>query len=184
MAAILAVTAMIAGWLLGLAMAADWGIGDSPRVPGVYFVAQWMAATSPVEYAGRFYFLTILLLLPTVWTVCGAVSRRLRWMTAGAFGVASAAIALEYNTPERYGWVVDLVALLIALIATVAVGIVGLRRAAVPRSVAWSLVAALPLTPLGALLVLGYMPPGLAMGLLIAWAGAAIFRAKGSSSVA
>ena len=64
-------------------------------------------------------------------------------------------------------------ALLTALVGTVWCGLQGLRCGVLPRRVAWALVAALPLTPPAGFLTFWYLPPGLTMGILLAWAAAA-----------
>jgi hypothetical protein len=119
------------------------------------------------------FFLSLLAVLPFAWLVTDRVGSRVaRWCTRGGLLLAAAAIGLEYSTPG-YGWLFDLVALLVALGGTVAVGISALRQGALPHRVAWSLIAALPLTPAAGFLVFWYLPPGLTMGLLIGWAAAA-----------
>ena len=180
MVSVLAVIGAVMGWLLGLAMAVHWGIADAPEVPGISPLARWMQAAVPVEEAGRLYFASMLLILPVVWQVTGAVSTRARRVVVGAVSVAAVAFALEYNGAEGYGWLFDLLALFIALAGTLVTGVLGLRRHAIPASVAWALIAAVPMTPLAALLVLGYMAPAAAMGLLIAWAVASVAWVRSS----
>jgi hypothetical protein len=113
-------------------------------------------------------------MLPLVWTVTSLVpSAAARRCTRGGLVVAAAAIGLEYSTPG-YGWLFDLVALLVALGGTVACGVSALRHRTLPRRVGWSLVSALPLAPVAGFLVFWYQPPGSTMGLLLGWSLTAI----------
>lgn len=170
--------------VLGAAMAVQWELGDGGDFedgpPGAATVSRWMADTLPLMDAGdpRWwwrgpFFLCLVALAPFVWAVTSRVpSAAARWCTRGGLVVAAAAIGLQYSSPG-YGWLFDLVALLVALGGTVACGVSALRHRALPRRVAWSLVAALPLTPPAGFLVFWYLPPGLTMGLLLSWALAA-----------
>lgn len=181
---VLAVVAPLWAVVLGAAMAVQWELGaggsfvDGP--PLAPTVGRWMAESLPLMdgeeplwwWRGPF-FLALVAVLPFAWSVTGRVGPVARWCTRGGLLVASAAIGLEYSTPG-YGWLFDLVALLVALGGTVAVGVSALRRHVVPRGAAWSLIAALPLTPAAGFLVFWYLPPGLTLGLLIGWALAAL----------
>lgn len=87
---------------------------------------------------------------------------------------ATGTIALEYSTPG-YGWMFDLVALLFAIGGTTACGVSGLRRGGLSRRMSWALLSALPLTPVADFLTFWYLPPVLAMGLLLSCAIASAF---------
>ena len=189
----LAVMAPVVATVLGAAMAVQWELGAggtfSSGPPGAAAVGPWMAEHLPLMESGEPrwvwrgpFFVSLVLAIPFLWWVTGRVpSRGARRCTRGGFLVATTAIALEYSTPG-YGWLVDLVALLVAIGGTVACGVSALRHDALPRGVAWSLVAVLPLVPAGGFLVLWYMPPGLTVGLLCAWALAAV-SARGDRPV-
>lgn len=181
---VLAVLAPVWATVLGAAMAVQWELGAGGNFttgpPGAGTVGRWMAETLPLMdgdeplwwWRGPF-FISLVAVLPFAWCVTSLGGSRLaRWCTRGGLLIAAAATGLQYSTPG-YGWLFDLVALLVALSGTVAVGISALRRRALPRPVAWSLIAALPLTPAAGFLVFWYMPPGLTIGLLIGWAVAA-----------
>jgi hypothetical protein len=119
------------------------------------------------------FFLSLAAALPFAWSVTSSVpSRSARWCTRIGLLVATGAIALEYSTPG-YGWLIDLVALLVAIGGTVACGVSALRHRVLPHRITWSLISALPLTPAAGFLVFWYMPPALTVGLLISWALAA-----------
>jgi hypothetical protein len=177
--------------VLGAAMAGQWAVGGrddlSEGPPGAATVLPWMVehlpimdGDDPVWAWGGLFFLSLVLVLPFVWEVTGRVgSRGASWCTRGGLVVATGCIALEYSTPG-YGWMFDLAALLVALGGTLACGVSGLRRRTLPPRVAWPLIAALPLTPLSGFLTFWYLPPGLAMGLLIACALAAAGASNGS----
>lgn len=179
-----ALLAPVVALVLGAAMAVQWAIGgredfrDGP--PGFATVGTWMAERLPLMdgdeavWAWRgLFFLSLVLALPFAWQVTGrAGSRTGCWAARGGLLVATGAIALEYSTPG-YGWLFDLAALLVAVFGTLACGLAGLRRGTLPKRVAWPLVAVVPLTPLGGFLTFWYLPPGLAMGLLMSYALAA-----------
>jgi hypothetical protein len=179
--------------VLGAAMAVQWAVGGredfSEGPPGAATVGPWMVehlplmdGGDPVWAWGGLFFLSLVLVLPFVWEVSGRVgSRAARWCARGGLVVATGCIALEYSTPG-YGWLFDLAALLVALGGTLACGVSGLRRRTLPPRVAWPLIAALPLTPVAAFLVFWYMPPGLTLGLLIAYALAAALATHGRRS--
>ena len=189
---VLAIVAPVWAVVLGAAMAVQWEVGAGGNFasgpPGASTVGRWMAETLPLRDGGEPlwwwrgpFFLSVLAVLPLAWSVTDWVDSRVaQWCARGGLLVAAAAIGLEYSTPG-YGWLIDLVALLVALGGTVAVGVSGLRRRTLPRGVAWSLVAALPLTPAAGFLVFWYLPPGLTIGLLMSWALAAalISRERG-----
>lgn len=179
-----AVLAPFVATVLGAAMAVQWAIGgrrdfhDEP--PGFTTIGTWMAENLPLmdgldpvwAWQGLF-FLSLVLALPFVWELTGRVDApAARWCTRAGLLVATGAIALEYSTPG-YGWLFDLAALLVALVGTLGCGVSALRRRTLPPRVAWPLVVALPLTPLTGFLTFWYLPPGLAVGLLIAYALAA-----------
>lgn len=181
---ILAILAPVWASALGAAMAVQWELGAGGNFasgpPGAPTIGRWMAETLPLMdgdeplwwWRGPF-FLSLVAVLPFAWWVTGrAGSRVARWCTRGGLLVGAAAVGLQYSTPG-YGWLFDLVALSLALGGTVAVGVSALRQRMLPRPVAWSLIAALPLTPPAGLLVFWYLPPGLTIGLLIGWALAA-----------
>jgi hypothetical protein len=181
---VLAVVAPVWATVLGAAMAVQWELGAGGTFasgpPGAYTVGPWMADALPLMDGGEPvwwwrgpFFLSILAVLPFAWWVTGRVGSHVaRWCTRGGLLMAGAVVGWEYSSPG-YGWPYDLVALLVALGGTVAVGISGLRRRHLPRAVAWSLIAVLPLTPAAGFLVFWYLPPGLTLGLLIGWALAA-----------
>ncbi|WP_238008497.1 hypothetical protein KZZ52_32170 [Dactylosporangium sp. AC04546] len=175
--------------LLGAAMAVQWEVGGGRAVSSLPAPARWMAENLPLLDGGEPvwiwrgpFFVAVLLTVPLVWAVTNhAASASPRLLTRGGLLVAAAAIGIEYNSPGGYGWIFDLAALLAALIGTVWCGLQALRRGLLPRSVAWALIAALPLTPLAGFLTFWYLPPGLAMGTLLAWAiaGVTIGRRRG-----
>ncbi len=181
---VLAVAAPLWATALGAAMAVQWELGAggdfASGPPGARTVGRWMANTFPLMSGGEPlwwwrgpFFLCLVAVLPFAWWATSRVpSTAARWCTRGGLLVAATAIGLEYSSPG-YGWLFDLVALLFALVGTVAVGVSALRHEMLPRRIAWSLIAALPLTPVTGFLVFWYLPPGLAMGLLIGWALAA-----------
>ncbi|MGC5031783.1 hypothetical protein [Micromonospora sp. DT229] len=176
----LAVLAPLVAVVLGAAMATQWEVGGGRAVWSLPAPARWMAENLPLFdgsepawiWRGPF-FVSVLLALPLVWTVTGLATAAPRRLTRYGLLAATIAIGLEYNSPG-YGWVFDLAALLTALVGTVWCGLQGLRHGMLPRRVAWALVAALPLTPPAGFLTFWYLPPGLTMGLLLAWAAAAI----------
>ncbi|AEB43127.1 hypothetical protein [Micromonospora maris] len=176
----LAVPAPLIAMVLGAAMATQWEVGGGRAIWSLPAPARWMAENLPL-FAGSEpawiwrgpFFVSVLLTLPLVWTVTRHATAAPRCLTRYGLLAATIAIGLEYNSPG-YGWVFDLVALLTALVGTVWCGVQGLRRGAQPRRVAWALVAALPLTPPAGFLTFWYLPPGLTMGILLAWAAAAI----------
>lgn len=186
---VLAVLAPVWATILGAAMAVQWELGAGGNFasgpPGAHTVGRWMVETfhlmdggEPLWWWRGPFFLSLVAVLPFAWWVTGSVGSRVaRWCTRGGLLVGAAAIGLEYSTPG-YGWLFDLVALLVALGGTVAVGVSALRQRLLPRRVAWSLIAALPLTPAAGFLVFWYMPPGLTIGLLIGWALAAILMGR------
>ncbi|MEV6690361.1 hypothetical protein AB0M35_02625 [Micromonospora sp. NPDC051196] len=177
---VLAVLAPLIAAVLGAAMATQWEVGGGRAVWSLPAPARWMAENLPLFegsepawiWRGPF-FVSVLLTLPLVWVVTRRATAAPRRLTRYGLLAATIAIGLEYNSPG-YGWVFDLVALLTALVGTVWCGLQGLRRGALPRRGAWALVAALPLTPPAGFLTFWYLPPGLTMGTLIAWAAAAI----------
>ena len=170
-------------------MAVQWELGAGGDFaggpPGARTVGPWMADNLPLMDGGEPlwwwrgpFFLSLVAVLPYVWSITSRVpSAASRWCTRGGLLVAAGAIGLEYSTPG-YGWLFDLVALLVAVGGTVAVGASALRRRALPRRIAWSLIAVLPLTPAAGFLVFWYLPPGLTMGLLIGWALAATLSGR------
>jgi hypothetical protein len=178
---LLALVAPLMATVLGAAMAVQWALGTGDDLtagpPGASTVGRWMAENLPLMSNGEPvwawrgpYFLSIVFVLPFVWEVTARVgSSAARWCTRGGLLVATAAIALEYSTPG-YGWLFDLVALCVAIFATTACGISGLRRATLPPRMAWTLCAALPLTPLAGFLTFWYAPPSLTTGLLLTYA--------------
>ncbi|PMR61011.1 hypothetical protein C1A38_11305 [Verrucosispora sp. ts21] len=176
----LAVPAPLIAMVLGAAMATQWEVGGGRDIWSLPAPARWMAENLPL-FAGSEpawiwhgpFFVSMLLTLPLVWTVTRHATAAPRRLTRYGLLAATIAIGLEYNSPG-YGWVFDLVALLTALVGTVWCGVQGLRRGVLPRRVAWALVAALPLTPPAGFLTFWYLPPGLTMGILLAWAAAAI----------
>jgi hypothetical protein len=118
-----------------------------------------MEGGDPVWAWGGLFFLSLALVLPFAWEVTGrARSSAAKRCARGGLLVATAAIALEYSTPG-YGWMFDLVALLVALGGTVACGVSGLRRRTLPPRIAWPLIAAVPLTPIAGFLTFWYLPP-------------------------
>lgn len=181
---VLAVLAPVGATVLGAAMAVQWELGAGGTFangpPGAYTVGPWLAEAlplmdgrEPVWWWRRSFFLSILAVLPFAWWVTGRVGSQVaRWCTRGGLLAAAAIVGVEYSTAGD-GWPYDLVALLVALGGTVAVGVSALRRRHLPRTAAWSLIAVLPLTPAAGFLVFWYLPPGLALGLLIGWALAA-----------
>lgn len=181
---VLTVLAPVWAMVLGAAMAVQWELGAGGTFaggpPGAHTVGSWMAGALPLMngdepvwwWRGPF-FLSILAVLPFAWSVTDRVGGRVaRWCVRGGLLAAGAMVGLEYSTPG-YGWPYDLVALLIAVGGTVAVGVSALRQRQLPRAVAWSLMAVLPLTPAAGFLVFWYLPPGLTLGLLMGWALAA-----------
>jgi hypothetical protein len=188
-----ALAAPLLATVLGAAMAVQWAVGGGESFregpPGMATIGRWMAEHLPLmngsepvwAWRGPF-FLSLVLALPFVWEVTGQVtSRAARWCTRGGLLLATGAIALEYSTPG-YGWMVDLVALIFALGGTLACGVSGLRRRTLPRLIAWPLVAALPLTPVAGFLTFWYLPPGLAVGPLLAYALAAALGTSGRAA--
>lgn len=183
---ILAVVAPVCAVVLGVAMAVQWELGDDGDFgggpPGAATVGPWMAdhlplmdGSEPLWWWRGPFFLCLVAALPYVWSVTSrAPSAAARWCARTGLLVATGAIALEYSTPG-YGWLVDMVALLVAIGGTVACGVSALRHRALPRKTAWSLIAVLPLVPAGGFLVFWYMPPALTVGLLLSWALAALF---------
>lgn len=176
-----AVIAPLLATVLGGAMAVQWELGGGRAAGSLPQPARWMAENLPLVdgdepvwmWRGPF-FVTVVLALPLVWAVTGhAASALPRHLTRVGLLAAAVAIGLEYNSPG-WGWVFDLVALLVALVGTVWCGVQAIRRDTLPRRVAWSLVAALPLTPVGGVLTYGYLPPALTVGTLLAWAVAAL----------
>lgn len=177
---VLALLAPVWATVFGAAMAVQWELGDSDEFadwpPVTDSVGRWMADTLPLMEAGEPswwwrgpFFLCLVAVLPLVWSVTGHVpSAVARACTRGGLLVAAGAIGVEYSSPG-YGWVLDLVALLVALAGTVAGGVSVFRHRALPRRLAWSMVAAAPLTPPAGFLVFWYLPPGLTMGLLLSW---------------
>src|SRR5829696_1988003 len=164
---VLAVASPVWATVLGAAMAVQWELGAGGTFasgpPGAHTVGLWMADTLPLMngrepawwWRGPF-FLSIFAALPFAWWVTGRSGSRLaRWCTRGGMLVAGAMVGLEYST-AGYGWPYDLVALLVALGGTVAVGVSALRRRDLPRAVAWSLIAVVPLTPAAGFLVFWY----------------------------
>ncbi|MGR6320342.1 hypothetical protein Q2K19_24155 [Micromonospora soli] len=178
---VLAVIAPLIATVMGAAMAVQWELDGGRAVSSLPQPARWMAENLPLMDGGepvwiwrRPFFVTLLLTLPLVWAVTSHVASALpRHLTRGGLLVATIAIGLEYNSPG-YGWLFDLIALLAALVGTVWCGLQWLRRGALPRRVAWALIAALPLTPAGGFLTFWYQPPALAMGTLLTWAIAAL----------
>ncbi|MEU2986202.1 hypothetical protein ABZ647_17550 [Micromonospora aurantiaca] len=175
----LAVLAPLVAAVLGAAMATQWEVGGGRAVSSLPAPARWMAENLPLFDGGEPawiwrgpFFVSVLLTLPLVWTVTGHATATPRRLTRYGLLAAAIAIGLEYNSPG-YGWMFDLVALLTALAGTVWCGLQGLRRGVLPRRVAWALIAALPLTPPSGFLTFWYLPPGLTMGVLLAWAAAA-----------
>ena len=181
---VLAMVAPVAATIMGAAMAVQWalGAGDDFRTgpPGAATVGLWMAEHLPLMDGGDpvwawrgLFFVSLLLALPFVWQVTARVgSSAARWSTRAGLLLATAAIALEYNSPG-YGWMFDLAFLLVAILGSVACGTSGLRQRSLPPSCAWALVSALPLTPIAGFLTFWYLPPGLTIGLLLAYATAA-----------
>ncbi len=185
-----AVVAPLLAMVLGAAMAVQWELGGdgdlSHGAPGMATIGGWMAEHLPLMRAGEPvwawrgpFFVSLLLAVPFAWKVTGRVhSRAARWCTRLGLLAATGAVALEYNTPG-YGWLFDLAALLVTIGGTVACGISGLRRRTLPARSAWALVSALPLTPIAGFLTFWYLPPGLAMGVLLAHAAAAAMAGHG-----
>lgn len=181
---VLAVLAPVWATVLGAAMAVQWELGaggdfDSGP-PGAATVGPWIAEGLPLMngveplwwWRGPF-FLSLVAVLPFAWWLTSRVpSLASRWCTRGGLLIAAAAIGLEYSTPG-YGWLFDLVALLVALAGTVGCGVSAIRQRVLPRRISFALIAALPLTPAAGFLVFWYMPPALTVGLLISWALAA-----------
>lgn len=187
----LAVVAPVLAVVLGAAMAVQWELGAggtfADGAPGAATVGPWLADTLPLLDASGDpswwwrgpFFLCLVAALPFVWAATGRVpATAARWSTRVGFVVAAGAIALEYSSPG-YGWIVDLSALLVAIGGTLACGISVLRHGVLPRPAAWALVGVLPLTFAGGFLVLWYLPPGLTVGLLLAWAIAALLAGAG-----
>ena len=180
----LAMVAPLVGTVLGAAMAVQWALGSSDAFnqgpPGAATIGMWMAEHLVLMHDGEPvwawrgpFFLSLVLIIPFVWEVTRRVpSRAARWSTRAGLVVATAAIALEYNSPG-YGWIFDLAALLVTVFGTVACGISGLRHRTLPPRLAWTLIGALPLTPIAGFLTFWYLPPGLTIGLLLAYAVAA-----------
>jgi hypothetical protein len=189
---LLALVAPLMATVLGAAMAVQWALGGGDDLtqgpPGTATVGLWMAEHLPLMSDGEpvwvwrgSFFLSLVLVIPFVWDVTGRVtSRAARWCTRGGLLAATAAIALEYSTPG-YGWLFDLAALCIAIFATTACGISGLRQATLPRRMSWTLCAALPLTPVAGFLTFWYLPPSLTMGLLLTYAMASVLAGAPST---
>ena len=179
----MAVLAPLLATLLGAAMAVQWAVGggvsfdDGP--PGAATVGRWMADTLPLMdgrgdplwvWRGPF-FIVGLMTLPLLWKVTAAVrSRVARWSSRGGLLVATGAMAVEYNSASGYGWLIDLAALAVAAVGTAMCGLSVLRGCTLPSRVGWAMLSVLPLTPVAGLLTFWYLPPGLAMGLLLSWA--------------
>ena len=185
---VLAVLAPVIAAVLGAAMATQWEVGGGRAVSSLPAPSRWMAENLPLFDGGEPawiwrgpFFVSVLLALPLVRTVTGHATAMPRRLTRYGLLTAGIAIGLEYSTPG-YGWLFDLVALLTALVGTVWCGLQGLRRGVLPRRVAWALVAALPLTPPAGFLTFWYLPPGLTMGLLLAWAAAAVLSGSPAPS--
>ncbi|MFJ8201956.1 hypothetical protein [Micromonospora chalcea] len=185
---VLAVLAPVIAAVLGAAMATQWEVGGGRAVSSLPAPSRWMAENLPLFDGGEPawiwrgpFFVSVLLALPLVWTVTGHATAMPRRLTRYGLLTAGIAIGLEYSTPG-YGWLFDLVALLTALVGTVWCGLQGLRRGVLSRRVAWALVAALPLTPPAGFLTFWYLPPGLTMGLLLAWAAAAVLSGSPAPS--
>ena len=167
--------------VLGAAMAVQWALGGSQDFsqgpPGAELIETWMAEHLPLMRDGEPvwgwrgpFFLSLVLIIPFVWEVTRRVqSRASRVSTRAGLVTATAAIALQYNSPG-YGWMFDLAALLVMIVGTAACGVSGLRRRTLPPPVAWTLIGVLPLTPVAGFLTFWYLPPGLTMGLLLAYA--------------
>ncbi|MEU3116624.1 hypothetical protein ABZ652_21300 [Micromonospora chalcea] len=184
----LAVLAPVIAAVLGAAMATQWEVGGGRAVSSLPAPSRWMAENLPLFDGGEPawiwrgpFFVSVLLALPLVRTVTGHATAMPRRLTRYGLLAAGIAIGLEYSTPG-YGWLFDLVALLTALVGTVWCGLQGLRRGVLPRRVAWALVAVLPLTPPAGFLTFWYLPPGLTMGLLLAWAAAAVLSGSPAPS--
>lgn len=184
---VLAVLAPVWATVLGAAMAVQWELGADGDFgsgpPGAPTVGRWMADNLPLMDGGEPlwwwrgpFFLALVAVLPFAWSVTSRVpSAAARWCTRGGLVVAAGAIALEYSTPG-YGWLFDLVALLVALGGTVACGVLALRQRVLPHRITWSLISSSPLTPAAGFLVFWYLPPALTIGLLISWALAATLK--------
>jgi hypothetical protein len=178
--------------VLGAAMAVQGELGAGTffvgAAPGAATVGPWMAENLPLMSQGDPvwwwrgpFFLALLMVLPFAWWVSARTpSAAARWCTRGGLVAAALIIGVEYSTAAGHGWILDLLALLVALLGTLAVGLSGLR-AGMSRRVAWPLLAALPLTPLAGFLVFWYLPPGLAIGMLVAWAAAALLSGRGTA---
>ncbi|WP_312247087.1 hypothetical protein [Micromonospora sp. D75] len=186
---VLAVLAPVIAAVLGAAMATQWEVGGGRAVSSLPAPSRWMAENLPLFDGGEPawiwrgpFFVSVLLALPLVWTVTGHATAMPRRLTRYGLLTAGIAIGLEYSSPG-YGWLFDLVALLTALVGTVWCGLQGLRRGVLSRRVAWALVAALPLTPPAGFLTFWYLPPGLTMGLLLAWAAAAVLSGSPAPSL-
>ncbi len=148
--------------VLGAAMAVQWAISGrldfDGGPPGAGTIGRWMAENLPLMGEGG----------EPLWVWRGpfflslAMILPLAWAVTGRVGSATA----------RWSTRVGLLG---------ATGAIALRRRTLPRPVAWALVAALPLTPVGGSLTFWYLPPGLAIGLLIAWAVAGVLWVDDSS---
>ncbi len=190
---ILAVVAPVVGLVLGSAMAVQWALTGNEDFdegpPCAATIGRWIAENLPLLDGGEPvwawrgpFFVSLAMVMPFVWELTRRVpAATARWCTRGGLIVATAAIALEYNTPG-YGWLFDLAALLVAIAGTVSCGVSGLRSRSLPPGVGWSLIAVLVLTPAGGFLVFWYLPPGLAMGPLLSWALAAVLARRPPSS--
>ena len=184
---VLAVLAPLIAAVLGAAMGVQWEVGGGRAVSSLPAPARWMAESLPLRDGGEPvwiwrgpFFVAVLLTVPFAWAVTKhAASAAPRWLIRGGLLVAAVAIGIEYNFPGGYGWLYDLAALLAALVGTVWCGVQALRRDLLPRSTAWALIAALPLTLPAGFLTFWYLPPGLAMGTLLAWALAAVTIGRG-----
>ena len=186
-ARVLAVLAPLIAAVLGAAMAVQWEVGGGRAASSLPAPARWMAENLPLRDGGEPvwiwrgpFFVAVLFTVPLAWAVTQrAASASPRWLVRGGLIVAAVAIGIEYNFPGGYGWIYDLAALLAALVGTVWCGVQALRRDLLPRGAAWALIAALPLTVPAGFLTFWYLPPGLTMGTLLAWAIAAVTIGRG-----